>query len=63
MPRVIFKDKNVVYLGLSPDHAVEAEEEEMKDNKKVTAIYLLQSVTQFICDDVAILLRGDTDLK
>lgn len=39
MPRVIFKDKNVVYLGLSPDHAVEAEEEEMKDNKKVTAIF------------------------
>jgi hypothetical protein len=53
MPRVIFKDKNVVYLSLSPDHAVEAEEEEMKNNKKVTAIYLLESVTEF---DVTALL-------
>lgn len=62
MPRVIFKDKNVIYLSLSPDHAVEAEQEEMKDNKKVTAIYLLELVTEFY-DNIPVLPRGNTDLK
>jgi hypothetical protein len=37
---VKFKDKYIVNLRLSPDHAVKAEEQGMKDNQKIASIDL-----------------------